>query len=59
MQNGQLVEEGTVREILRTPKHPYTQTLLASMLEGKEPMTMLIAQTAPASGRGDQKEELQ
>ena len=59
MQNGRLVEEGTVREILRTPKHPYTQTLLASMLEGKEPMTMLTAQTAPASGRGDQKEGLQ
>jgi ABC-type dipeptide/oligopeptide/nickel transport system ATPase component len=58
MQNGQLVEEGTVREILRTPKHPYTQTLLASMLEGKEPMTMLTAQTAPASGRGEQKEGL-
>lgn len=59
MQNGRLVEEGTVREILRTPEHPYTQTLLASMLEGKEPMTMLTAQTAAASGRGDQKEGLQ
>ncbi|WP_247047227.1 dipeptide/oligopeptide/nickel ABC transporter permease/ATP-binding protein [Arthrobacter rhizosphaerae] len=58
MQNGRLVEEGTVREILRTPEHPYTRTLLASMLEGKEPMTMLTAQTAPASGRGDQKEGL-
>lgn len=59
MQNGRLVEEGTVREILRTPEHPYTRTLLASMLEGKEPMTMLTAQTAPASGSGDQKEGLQ
>ncbi len=43
MQNGRLVEEGTVREILRNPKEPYTQTLLGSMLEGKTPMTMLVA----------------
>ena len=37
MQNGRLVEEGSVRDILRNPQEPYTQTLLASMLEGKEP----------------------
>lgn len=43
MQNGRLVEEGTVREILRNPKEQYTQTLLGSMLEGKEPMTMLVS----------------
>ncbi len=44
MQNGRLVEEGTVRDILRNPKEPYTQTLLGSMLEGKTPMTMLVSQ---------------
>ena len=43
MQNGRLVEEGPVREILGEPKEPYTQTLLASMLEGKTPMTMLVS----------------
>ena len=43
MQNGRLVEEGPVREILRNPQDPYTQTLLASMLEGKEPMSMLVS----------------
>ncbi|MDQ0924943.1 ABC-type dipeptide/oligopeptide/nickel transport system ATPase component/ABC-type dipeptide/oligopeptide/nickel transport system permease subunit [Pseudarthrobacter sp. W1I19] len=43
MQNGRLVEEGTVREILRNPKEQYTQTLLGSMLEGKTPMTMLVS----------------
>ena len=43
MQNGRLVEEGTVREILRNPKEKYTQTLLGSMLEGKTPMTMLVS----------------
>jgi ABC-type dipeptide/oligopeptide/nickel transport system ATPase component/ABC-type dipeptide/oligopeptide/nickel transport system permease subunit len=43
MQNGRLVEEGSVREILRNPKEEYTQALLGSMLEGKEPMTMLVS----------------
>jgi ABC-type dipeptide/oligopeptide/nickel transport system ATPase component/ABC-type dipeptide/oligopeptide/nickel transport system permease subunit len=49
MQNGRLVEEGGVKDILSSPKDPYTQTLLASMLEGKEPMTMLTAQPMPAA----------
>ncbi|MFN3925708.1 MAG: ATP-binding cassette domain-containing protein, partial [Pseudarthrobacter sp.] len=48
MQNGRLVEEGPVRDILSTPKEAYTQTLLGSMLEGKEPMTMLV--TASPNG---------
>lgn len=43
MQNGRLVEEGSVRDILRNPKELYTQTLLASMLEGKTPMSMLVS----------------
>ena len=43
MKNGRLVEEGDVRNILRTPKDPYTQKLLGSMLENKEPMTMLVS----------------
>jgi ABC-type dipeptide/oligopeptide/nickel transport system ATPase component/ABC-type dipeptide/oligopeptide/nickel transport system permease subunit len=46
MQNGRLVEEGPVREILREPKERYTQTLLGSMLEGKKPMTMLVPSMA-------------
>lgn len=41
MQSGRVVEEGDVLDILRHPKHPYTQTLLASMLEDKTPMTKL------------------
>ena len=43
MQNGRLVEEGSVRDILRNPQDPYTQTLLASMLEGKEPLSLLVS----------------
>jgi ABC-type dipeptide/oligopeptide/nickel transport system ATPase component/ABC-type dipeptide/oligopeptide/nickel transport system permease subunit len=46
MQNGRLVEEGPVRDILRNPQESYTQTLLGSMLEGKEPMSMLVSSTA-------------
>jgi ABC-type dipeptide/oligopeptide/nickel transport system ATPase component len=49
MQNGRLVEEGTVREILRNPKENYTQTLLGSMLEGKTPMTMLVSTPGSAA----------
>ena len=45
MQNGRLVEEGPVRDILRNPQETYTRTLLGSMLEGKEPMTMLVSST--------------
>jgi ABC-type dipeptide/oligopeptide/nickel transport system ATPase component/ABC-type dipeptide/oligopeptide/nickel transport system permease subunit len=45
MQNGHLVEEGPVRQILRTPQHRYTQMLLSSMLEGKTPMTPLLTTT--------------
>ena len=45
MQNGALVDQGDVRTILRTPEHPYTQMLLDSMLEGKEPMSRLLIDT--------------
>lgn len=45
MQRGRLVEEGPVREILRDPRHPYTRTLLGSMLTGREPLTKLTEET--------------
>ncbi|ALE06616.1 ABC transporter [Arthrobacter sp. ERGS1:01] len=60
MQNGRMVEEGDVRDILRNPKDPYTQKLLGSMLEGKEPMTMLVSAgitAAQAAARGDNPDE--
>ena len=31
MQQGRIVEQGTVHEVLQTPKHPYTQSLLAAI----------------------------
>ncbi|MBT2550999.1 dipeptide/oligopeptide/nickel ABC transporter permease/ATP-binding protein [Arthrobacter sp. ISL-65] len=58
MQNGRLVEEGPVREILRNPKKEYTQTLLASMLEGKEPMTMLVPAPSSVTARSTAKENV-
>ncbi len=45
MQYGKIVETGDVRTILRSPQHPYTQTLLSTMLEGKEPMTFLTSES--------------
>ncbi len=50
MQNGELVEQGSVTELFRNPQHPYTRHLLASepeplvnaadrqALEGREPL---------------------
>jgi oligopeptide/dipeptide ABC transporter ATP-binding protein len=32
MQRGRIVEEGETESIFRAPKHPYTQTLLKSIL---------------------------
>ncbi|HEX2013281.1 MAG TPA: ABC transporter ATP-binding protein [Roseateles sp.] len=34
MYAGRIVEEGSVREIMRTPRHPYTQALLKSRAHG-------------------------
>ncbi|WP_425862494.1 dipeptide/oligopeptide/nickel ABC transporter permease/ATP-binding protein [Arthrobacter sp. TWP1-1] len=56
MQDGRLVEDGNVRDILRNPKDPYTKKLLGSMLEGKEPMTMLVNAGSVAGGPEDEKE---
>ena len=58
MQNGRLVEECPVRQILRTPQHPYTQMLLSSMLEGKPPMTPLLAGPAPVDSDSDNAVEV-
>lgn len=35
LQRGRIVESGTVREILRTPRHPYTTLLLNAIPNGK------------------------
>ena len=45
MQQGRLVEEGPVREILHHPQHPYTRALLGSMLVGRDPLTPLTTTT--------------
>jgi len=48
MESGRIVERGPTRDVLRDPQHPYTRTLLGSMLAGKTPMTTLTA-----VGQGD------
>jgi ABC-type dipeptide/oligopeptide/nickel transport system ATPase component/ABC-type dipeptide/oligopeptide/nickel transport system permease subunit len=58
MQTGRVVESGAVRDVLGNPQEPYTQALLAAMLEGKTPMTMLApdaeAQASASSSRSDE-----
>jgi peptide/nickel transport system ATP-binding protein len=50
MLNGEIVEEGPVRDILRNPKHPYTRGLLDS-IPGGEPGTRLRGVAADPSSR--------
>ncbi|MFD1849825.1 ABC transporter ATP-binding protein [Oceanobacillus bengalensis] len=49
MYSGQVVEEGTTREILKDPKHPYTQGLIKSLpkLHEKEQKLYSIPGTVP------------
>src|SRR5690625_6574911 len=49
MYAGQVVEEGTVREILKEPKHPYTKGLIRSLpkLEEKQEELYSIPGTVP------------
>jgi ABC-type dipeptide/oligopeptide/nickel transport system ATPase component/ABC-type dipeptide/oligopeptide/nickel transport system permease subunit len=41
MREGEIVETGKVEDILENPTHPYTRSLMASMLVGKAPLTPL------------------
>lgn len=45
MREGEIVEEGLVRDVLRDPQHPYSKRLLASTVAGREPLTPLLAAT--------------
>jgi peptide/nickel transport system ATP-binding protein len=40
MFRGEIVESGTVRQVLKRPQHPYTKALLACVpdAEGKKPL---------------------
>lgn len=41
LQHGRVVEQGTTREVLAHPTHPYTASLLAANLAGREPLTKI------------------
>lgn len=43
MYAGRIVETGTAAEVLKNPKHPYTQGLLSSTVQGAEPGTPIKA----------------
>jgi ABC-type glutathione transport system ATPase component len=45
MRDGQLVEQGDVRQVLATPAHPYTQAMLDAVLP---PRATLLARRRPA-----------
>ncbi|MEI3604198.1 ABC transporter ATP-binding protein [Pseudogracilibacillus sp. SE30717A] len=54
MYAGQVVEEGTVREVLKDPQHPYTQGLIRSLprLEEKNQKLYSIKGTVPRPKKG-------
>ena len=51
MRDGRIVESGPVRSIFYSPKHPYTRSLLADILEEDEPRGPLVTTgTADSTG---------
>ena len=50
MQNGLIVETGAARDVFETPKHPYTQHLLAAEPKGEPPASNLTSQVVLETG---------
>ena len=53
MYAGQIVEEGTAKDIFREPKHPYTQALLRSLPEFAEEKSRLASLQGVVPGKYD------
>lgn len=53
MYAGQIVEEGTAKDIFRKPKHPYTQALLRSLPEFAEGKSRLASLQGVVPGKYD------
>ena len=52
MYRGRIVEQGPVDAVLRRPQHPYTQRLLAAVLEVPKPLPASMAACADARKEG-------
>ncbi|GAA2585741.1 ABC transporter ATP-binding protein [Actinomadura fulvescens] len=50
MKEGRFVEQGPAREVLRSPSHPYTRTLLAAVPAAASAAAEAVATAAPAGG---------
>ena len=53
MYAGRIIEQGTTREVLQEPLHPYTRALLQSLPEASEPKHYLAAIPGTAASAGD------
>jgi peptide/nickel transport system ATP-binding protein len=51
MQNGIVVEEGSVEQVLKAPSHPYTQSLIAAVPSLRPPPPRAIASTTILEAR--------
>lgn len=54
MYKGRIVEDGSTKQVLTEPQHPYTRLLLAAIPSRSEPTTE-FASSAPASSNGEIK----
>ena len=60
MRQGEIVETGPVEDILDNPTHPYTRSLMASMLVGKAPLTPLgLSGSGSDAEASDEEDERQ